>query len=47
MIAILEATLGKNPEEDVRIQDEMKTLLGHREYVMKNPDALCMQSQSS
>lgn len=40
MISTLRDTLGKNPEDDKRIMDEINTLYKHKEYVMKNPDSL-------
>lgn len=40
MIQVLEASLGKNETDDTRIKEEIKILMQHREFVMKNPDTL-------
>jgi hypothetical protein len=42
MIGVLESSLGKNGEDDARIREEIKILIQHREFVMKNPDTLGM-----
>lgn len=47
MISTLEASIGKNPEDDERIREEIKTLTLHKEYVMKNPDSLGMFSEKT
>lgn len=46
MIATLENSLGKNSEDDERIREEIKTLVLHKDYVMKNPDTLGMNASN-
>lgn len=46
MIQVLEASLGKNDTDDTRIKEEIKILMQHREFVMKNPDTLGSHSLS-
>jgi hypothetical protein len=46
MIQVLEASLGKNETDDTRIKEEIKILMQHREFVMKNPDTLGTHSLS-
>lgn len=42
MISVLEESIEKNPENIDQIKDEIKTLLQHKEFVMKNPGSLGM-----
>lgn len=40
MISVLESSMEKNPQDLDHIKEEIKTLIQHKEFVMKNPDSL-------